>query len=402
LKEGVVPRPRLREERRLEVIELLRRGNNPMQVARLSGVSKSYIYRLHHSLGGVYRPASIQYSRRYLDREERYEIARLSEAGVSLRQIAVRLGRSPSTICRELARNRDSRSGRYQPERAHTLAWQRQRRPKPSKLSQRPGLREEVQRMLDKRYSPDQIAGRLKVLYPDNEQMQVSHESIYQSLFVYPRGELVRELKASLRSGRAIRRRRGARRSGTPHGGGITGLVSIHERPEDVESRLIPGHHEGDLVKGSTGSNSAVGTIVERTTGYLTLLHLPQGHKADQVAAAVVTQMTALPNWFTKTLTWDRGVEMARHASITEQTGIAVYFADPYKPYQRATNENTNGLLREYLPKGTDLSVHGPEDLRAIADELNDRPRKRLGYYTPREKLASLLEEDLTRVATTP
>ncbi|WP_433012299.1 IS30 family transposase [Kribbella sp. CA-294648] len=389
--------PKLSEQRRRVVLDLLAQGINPMEVARRSGVSKSYIYRLHHSLGGVYRPVGTTYSDRYLDRDERYELARLQEAGVSLREIGRRMGRSASTISRELKRNRDPRAGAYQPERANAMAWQRQRRPKSSKLARCPVLRATVQKMLDKRYSPDEVAGRLRLLHPDNEAMQISHESIYQSLYVYPRGELTRELKASLRRGRTTRRRRGQ----TETRGKIPGLVSIHDRPEEVEDRLVPGHHEGDLIKGSAASNSAVGTIVERTTGYLTLLHLPHGYTADRVAGAVVDQMTALPDWFTKTLTWDRGTEMSKHTRITAQTGITVYFADPYHPWQRGTNENTNGLIREYLPKGTDLSVHTATDLATIAAELNDRPRKRLGYHTPSEMLASLILDDLNRVATT-
>ncbi|MFD7161765.1 IS30 family transposase [Kribbella sp. NPDC059898] len=394
---------KLSEECRRVVLDLLADGHNPMEVARRSGVSKSYIYRLHHSLGGVYRPADLAYSDRYLDRDERYELARLNDAGHSLREIGRRMGRAASTISRELDRNRDPRTGAYQPERAHAMAWQRQRRPKVSKLGGNAVLRAVVQQMLDERYSPDQIAGRLRLLHPgdhpDNEAMRISHESIYQSLYVYPRGELTRELKASLRRGQVTRRRRGSK---SQTRGKIPGAVSIHDRPEDVETRLIPGHHEGDLIKGSTASNSAVGTIVERKTGYLTLLHLPHGYTADRVADAVTEQMSALPDWFTKTLTWDRGSEMAKHAHITEQTGIAVYFADPYHPWQRGTNENTNGLIREYLPKGTDLSVHTATDLQAIADQLNNRPRKRLGYHTPREIFATLLIDDLRNVATTP
>jgi IS30 family transposase len=385
-------------DRRRAALDLLAAGHNPLQVARLSGVSKSYCYRLHHSVGGVYRPADVSYSDRYLSRDERYEIARLKDAGLSLRSIAVRLGRSPATISRELRRNADPRTG-YQPERAHTLAWQRQRRPKPSKISRDDQLRAEVQAMLDKRYSPDQICGRLKVSHPDNERMRISHESIYRSIYIYPRGELKRELKASLRSGRATRRPRGSRKS--DHGGRLRDTVSIHDRPDDVESRLIPGHHEGDLIKGTVASNSAVGTIVERTTGYLTLLHLVQGHRAEHVADAVIQQMSTLPDWFAKTLTWDRGTEMAEHTKISD-TGLQVYFADPYSPWQRGSNENINGLLREYLPKGTDLSVHSAADLAQIADELNDRPRKRLGYHTPRERYAELLNEHLQPVATTP
>jgi IS30 family transposase len=261
-------------------------------------------------------------------------------------------------------------------------------------------LRAKVQAMLDQRYSPEQVAGRLEVEFGDDKAMRISHESIYQSLFVYPRGELTRELKASLRRGRTQRRPRGQRTTTHPR---ISGMVSIHDRPEEVEGRLVPGHHEGDLIKGSTASNSAVGTIVERHSGYVTLLHLPEGFSAEKVAAAVVEQMSALPDWFAKTLTWDRGTEMARHAQITAATGIAVYFADPRCPQQRPSNENTNGLLREYLPKGTDLSVHTRADLDHIAEELNDRPRKRLGFRTPNEVLAQLLLEHITPgVATTP
>ena len=227
--------------------------------------------------------------------------------------------------------------------------------------------------------------------------MRVSHETIYQGIYVYPRGELRRELQACLRSGRGARRRRGRREIR----GRIAGAVPIGQRPPEAAGRLVPGHHEGDLIMGSRASNSAVGTIVERMTGYLTLLHLPAGHGAAAVAGAVIDRMTALPAWFTRALTWDRGSEMARHQAITDATGIQVYFADPHAPWQRGSNENINGLLREYLPKGTDLSAWTPAQLTAIADELNDRPRKRFGYHTPREQLAKLLAED-QRVATTP
>jgi transposase, IS30 family len=383
-------------ERVREVLDCLASGMNPIRAARVTGVSMSYAYRLHHKMGGVYRPAGVVYSARYLDREERYEIARLREAGLPARQIAARLGRSPSTICRELARNADPRTGGYLPERAHTLAWQRQRRPKQSRLSQHPRLRGQVQLLLSRRYSPEQVSGRLKVLYPGEADMQVSHESIYQSLYVYPRGGLRRELQASLRTGRALRRRRGRRETR----GQIIGAVKIGERPPEVQGRLVPGHHEGDLIMGSVASNSAIATIVERTTGYLTLIGLPDGHDADHVADAIIDRMSAYPAWFARTLTWDRGRELARHQRITAATGIRVYFADPYAPWQRGSNENINGLLREYLPKGTDLSKTSPARLQAIADELNDRPRKRYGYHTPREQLAKLLADD--RVATTP
>jgi IS30 family transposase len=389
---------KLAPERVREVLDCLARGMNPMQAARATGVSKSFIYVLHRKMGGVYRPPGVTYCDRYLDREERYELARLRELGHSMRQIAARLGRSASTISRELARNADPRTGGYQPERAHRLAWERQRRPKPSRLSQHPRLRQKVQRMLDRRYSPEQVSGRLTVLFPGDPAMRVSHETIYQSIYVYPRGQLRRELQACLRSGRGTRKRRGRREMR----GRIIGAVPIGQRPPEVEGRLVPGHHEGDLIMGSRASNSAVGTIVERTTGYLTLLPLPGGHDASSVADAVIEQMSAVPGWFARTLTWDRGKELAQHQRITAATGIQVYFADPHSPWQRGSNENTNGLLREYLPKGTDLSTHTPAQLQAIAAELNDRPRKRLGYHTPAEAFAKLLTDDLNRVATTP
>jgi IS30 family transposase len=395
-----MPTPPIPVEKREVVFALLRRGVRVGQIERETGVSRRSVGRLRATLVGMPRPFDAEYDARYLTREERYEIARLHDVGVSVRQIAVRLARSPSTVSRELRRNQHPRLGVYVPEAAHAMAWQRQRRPKPSKLTANPVLREVVQQLLDKRHSPDQIAGRLRVAHRDDKTMQVSHETIYQSLYVYPRGELTRELKAHLRSRRTQRHPRGHRVNKHQR---ITGMVSIHDRPEEVEGRLVPGHHEGDLIKGSTASRSAVGTIVERHSGYLTLLHLPDGFTADKVADAVVDQMTALPPWFAKTLTWDRGTEMARHADITARTGIEVYFADPYSPQQRPSNENTNGLLREYLPKSTDLSTYTRADLDHIAEELNDRPRKRLGYLTPNEVLAKLLLDHITTgVATTP
>jgi transposase, IS30 family len=388
-----LPRERVRA-----FMDLLIGGVPPDRAARLVGVSSSWASETNRRLGGVYRPPGTTYNERYLDREQRYELARLHDAKVSMRKIAAALGVDPSTVSRELKRNRDPATGRYQPERADRMAWERQRRPKTSKLGRDPALRAEVQQLLSKRLSPEQVSGRLRVLFPNNQQMRISHETIYQSLFVYPRGELQRELKAALRTGRAARRPRGHRENR----GKILDAVSIHDRPEEVEGRLVPGHHEGDLIKGTVASNSAVGTLVERTTGYLNLLHLPDGYHADKVEDAIVARMSELPTWFAKTLTWDRGSEMKRHAHITARTGIQVYFADPYSPHQRGSNENVNGLIREYLPKSTDLSVHSAADLQRVQDELNDRPRKRLGFYTPREALAKLLAEDRQRVATTP
>ena len=265
---------KLPPERVRMVLDHLAGGMSLSQASRTCGVSLGFVHALHHKMGGVYRPAAVTYSARYLDREERYEIARLREAGLSVRAVAARLGRSPSTVCRELARNADPRIGGYLPERAHRLAWERQRRPKPSKLARDPVLRAAVQQLLGRRYSPEQASGRLKVEHPDDPAMRVSHETIYQSIYVYPRGELKRELQACLRSGRTTRRRRGRRETR----GRIVGAVPIGQRPPEAEGRLVPGHHEGDLIMGSRASNSAVGTIVERMTGYLTLLHLPDGH----------------------------------------------------------------------------------------------------------------------------
>jgi len=395
----VVAGKKLSPDRVRAVLDALRSGLNPRQAGEAAGVSTQYARNLHRKMGGVYRPPTVSYSARYLDREERYEIARLREEGLSYREVGARVGRAASTVCRELARNADPRAGGYQPERAHRLAWERQRRPKASRLSANPALREAVQAMLThRRHSPEQASGRLKVLHPDDPSMHVSHETIYQSIYVYPRGGLKRELRAGLRSGRAARRPRGRQERRST----IVGAVPIGERPPEAEGRLVPGHHEGDLVMGSVASNSAVATIVERMTGYLTLIPLPDGHTADAVADAVIGRLTAMPSWFARTLTWDRGVEMARHARVAAQAGVGVYFADPYSPWQRGSNENTNGLLREYLPKGTDLGAATPAQIQAIEDDLNDRPRKRLGYHTPAEALAKLIQDEQTRVATTP
>lgn len=395
-----MPTPPMAVEQRELIHCLLRRGAPRAEIALRAGVSMRTVYRMLASLGGVARPESVEYDARYLSLDERYEIARLHDARWSMRAIARQVGRDPSTISRELARNRHQRTGHYLPEIAHTQAWVRQRRPKASKIGSNPRLRAWVRYMLTKRLSPEQIAGRLPVQFPQDESMRISHETIYQSLYVYPRGELTRELKVHLRHGRTTRRPRGQRTPRTPR---IANMVSIHDRPEEVEGRQVPGHHEGDLIKGSLASNSAVGTIVERHSGYLTLIHLPEGWSAEKVAAGVSEQMSALPKWFAKTLTWDRGVEMARHADITAATGINVYFADPRCPQQRPSNENTNGLLREYMPKGTDLSVHTRANLDTIAEELNNRPRKRLDFLTPAEVFAKLLhDDDQPGVATTP
>jgi IS30 family transposase len=254
-------------------------------------------------------------------------------------------------------------------------------------------LRREVQARLMRRDSPRQIAGRLKIDFPNDPEMWVSTETIYQSLYVQARGGLKRELTQYLRTGRSqrkSRRREGERR------GRIPGMVNISERPPEVEDRAVPGHWEGDLIMGSTASNSAVGTLVERATGFVMLLHLGDGHGALAVQDALVAKMAALPEQLRLSLTWDQGREMSNHTQIAEATGLDIYFCDPHTPWQRGSNENTNGLLRQYLPKGTDLSFHGPGILDNIAAELNQRPRQRHGFRTPAEVLDELLSTTIT------
>jgi IS30 family transposase len=249
-------------------------------------------------------------------------------------------------------------------------------------------LREQVQARLLRRDSPEQITHRLKMDFPDEPEMRVSHETIYQSLYVQGRGALRRDLHQQLRTGRAVRK---PHRSTTQRRERFAGMVMISERPPEVADRAVPGHWEGDLILGSTASGSAVGTLVERTTRFVLLLHLPGGHTADIVQEAMVTKMATLPEHLRRSLTWDQGSEMANHANIAEATGLSIYFCDPHSPWQRGTNENTNGLLRQYLPKGTDLSFYGPGMLDNIASELNGRPRKTLGWRTPAETLHAIL-----------
>jgi IS30 family transposase len=390
-----VPYPRDWAGRR-RVFDAVSSGLTIKAAARLAGVSYSAAWTWCTQVGGV-MPRPAVYSPRFLSRDERYEIGRLRDAGLGVRAIARAVGRDPATVSRELARNSNVRTGRYEPERAHRLAHERQRRPKPRKLASNERLREWVQARLKVQDSPEQIAGRLKVDFPDDPQMQCSAETIYQGIYLRSVGQLRREMRSHLRTGRVTRRTRATRTPRSDNRGRIVDAVSIRERPEEVEARLVPGHHEGDLILGSLASKSAIGTIVERTTGFVTLVHLPHGHSAEQVAAAVAEQVTQLPEPMRKTLTWDRGKEMARHKELAAATGMKIYFADPYSPYQRGTNENTNGLLRQYFPKGADLSTYPAEELRRVADILNDRPRKRLGFRTPNEIMTSLINEDINR-----
>ena len=343
--------------------------------------------------GGI-APRRGQGTGRFLSLAEREEIAVGLAAGLGIRVIARRLGRSPSTVSREVSRNRQRGSsttgaprGSYRAVLAQGKAEARARRPKARKLAGDELLAGWVTEHLQKRWSPRQISQRIRVAFPDDERMRISHEAIYQSLFVQGRGGLRKELHTSLRSGRAIRRPR--RRIGDRRGS-IPGMVLISERPAEVEDRAVPGHWEGDLIIGKAGK-SAIGTLVERTTRFVMLLPLPGPHDASAVAAAVVTAIGTLPAELRRSLTWDQGRELARHAQITIATDMQVYFCDPHSPWQRGSNENTNGLLRQYFPKGTDLSVHTPEHLAAVAAELNGRPRQTLGWQTPAEALDHLL-----------
>jgi IS30 family transposase len=325
---------------------------------------------------------------RYLSEDERIHIADRLREKATVRAIATELSRSPSTVSREIRRNRHPGSGAYRPHAAQARADARRPRPKPRKILQSPGLRNAVQGMLDEKWSPEQICHALRQKFPDRPEMHVVHETVYQALYVQGRGQLRREIAGALRSGRA--RRRPQRQADCRQPRFTTPMVMISERPAEAADRAVPGHWEGDLIIGKDG-RSAIGTLVERATRYVMLLHLPDEHTAEAVLAALTATAQTLPAHLMRSLTWDQGSEMARHGEFTLATNIPVYFCDPASPWQRGSNENTNGLLRQYFPKGTDLSVHGPEHLAAVADQLNRRPRKTLGWETPAERLHKLL-----------
>jgi IS30 family transposase len=315
--------------------------------------------------------------------KEREEIRAGLERGENFTAIAGLIGRVVSTVSREVAAN-GGRHG-YRAWQAHRDAGRRARRPKAPKLAD-PRLAGQVTDWLEQWWSPEEIAKRLRIEFPDDPMMWVSHETIYQSLFVQGRGELRRELHRCLRTGRAHRQSRGR----IEHRGKIVDMVMISERPAEIEDRAVPGHWEGDLIIGKNGK-SAVGTLVERSTRYVVLLHLPEGREAIQVSEAMKTAIAGLPAELMRSITWDQGRELASHVQFSIDTGIAVYFCDPHSPWQRGSNENTNGLLRQYMPKGTDLSVLAEDDLARIARSLNNRPRETLGFMKPSEKLAELL-----------
>jgi len=341
---------------------------------------------------------------RFLSPLEREEIFAGVERGESIRAMARRLGRAPSTVLRELRRNMHhmyrtrwrlaGRAGRprvqpfdYRPSLAQKRAEELTARPKLAKLATNRALREVVQAKLLLRLSPEQIAIWLRREFPEQPEMWVSHETIYRSIYVQARGALRRELAASLRTGRSLRK---PHRQSDKRRGRIQGMVNISQRPAEAEDRAVPGHWEGDLILGKYG-RSAIGTLVERATRYLMLLHLPEGHSPVQVEQAMLAATKRLPLALWKTLTWDQGREMHRHAEISIATGLQIYFCDPAKPWQRGSNENTNGLLRQYFPKAADLSAYPAEQLEYVSWEMNQRPRKTLGWDTPAEALAKLL-----------
>jgi IS30 family transposase len=325
---------------------------------------------------------------RYLEEADRVHIADRLREKASIRQVAAELGRSPSTISREIRRNRHPTNGQYRPFAAQARADARRPRPKPAKIAQHPELRDFIQHHLDLRWSPEQICQALRRRFPDRPELHVVPETIYQALYVQGRGELRRELTRALRTGRAMRKPRRQAQQRQPRY--RHPMVMISERPAEAADRAVPGHWEGDLIIGKDGA-SAIGTLVERSTRYVLLLHLPQGRGTELVRDALVETVTTLPAHLRRSLTWDQGSEMGRHHEFSVATNVPVYFCDPASPWQRGSNENTNGLLRQYFPKSTDLSIHPREHLNAVAAELNSRPRKTLGWETPAERLAKLL-----------
>lgn len=367
------------EKQKAEIWDRWQRGESMSSIGRLFDRNSSSIFPVLARTGGI-RPPMRRRSRLTLTLAEREEVSRGLRAGLSLRCIARQLRRAPSTISREVRLNGGRRT--YRAASADQAAWDRARRPKPCKLAHRPALCQTIAEKLERKWSPQQIAGWLKRTYPHDEDARVSHETIYRSLFVQARGVLKKELLAHLRATRAIRRSRHAslKRDGL---GQIKDAVSIRDRPAAVEDRAIPGHWEGDLIAGSR--NSFIATLVERHTRYVMLAKV-NGKETEKVVAALARQTQHLPRELRRTLTWDRGKELANHKSLKRATDLDIYFCDPHSPWQRGTNENTNRLLRQYFPKGTDLSVHRQEHLDAVARELNERPRMTLNYLSPAEK----------------
>ena len=367
------------ESQKAQMWERWRKGESRQHIAQLFDRNHSSVQRILAETGGI-QPAQRQRSRLALTLFEREEISRSIVAGRSIRSIATRLGRAPSTISRELARNGGGQD--YRAGQADQLAWERARRPKVCKLVRNRVLARVVLDKLQMLWSPEQIAGWLKHAYAVNKDYKVSHETIYRSLYIQARGALKKELLEHLRRSRAMRRSRHHTQKTDDHGR-ICDTLSISERPAAAEDRAIPGHWEGDLLCGSEGSQ--IVTLVERQTRYVMLVKIAS-KDSETVVNALIKHACKLPQELYKSLTWDRGSEMAEHKRFTVATDIKVYFCDPKHPWQRGSNENTNGLLRQYFPKGIDLSVYSQAKLNAVARQLNERPRKTLGFDTPAER----------------
>ncbi|HEX6525580.1 MAG TPA: IS30 family transposase [Streptosporangiaceae bacterium] len=381
-------RPPLSREVRVAFWDGVRAGLGVEAAAAAAGVSGQVAWKWMRAAGGVKGNGPGAVSGRFLRGWEREEIAVGLAAGLSYREIAARLapGRGPGTVSREVRRN--SVRGVYRAHLAQREAEQRSRRPKPAKLAVNGPLREWVQEKLERNWSPEEISARLVLEFPGRAEMRVPAETIYQSLYVQGRGALRRELAAHLRTGRRVRR---PRRAGDSGRGQLPGMVNISARPAEAEDRAVPGHWEGDLIEGKAG-RSQIGTLVERSTRFTMLVPMPDGKTAGAFADAVTPVIAGLPEALRRSLTWDQGKEMAEHKRIAVAADVKIYFCDPHSPWQRGSNENTNGLLRQYFPKGSDLSAHSPHRLAEVADELNGRPRKTLGWKTPAEALAEFLD----------
>ncbi len=376
-------RPRIyySDAQKAQMWDRWQKGDSTHAIARLFDRGHSSVQRVLGETGGI-RPPEKKRSKLALRLSEREDISRGVVAGQSIRSIASALGRAPSTVSREINRNGGRRG--YRASKADQAAWDRAHRPKRCKLVENRALARIVAKKLQQSWSPEQIAGWLKRTYQNDENYQVSHETIYRSLFIQARGALKKELLQHLRRKRVMRRSRHHTQKTDDHGR-ITNTVSISERPASVEDRAVPGHWEGDLISGTR--NTHIATLVERHTRYVMLAKV-NGKDTETVINALIKQAHNLPRELYKSLTWDRGKEMADHERFTLATDIDVYFCDPQSPWQRGSNENTNGLLRQYFPKGTDLSVHSQAKLNAVARQLNERPRKTLDYETPAERFS--------------
>jgi transposase, IS30 family len=371
---------RITPDKRRLILRLAAQGATQQQMAEAADLSNGAVWIVTAPLGGVIRKELWASSPKRLSLEDRVEIRIGLEQGLSLRAIGRRLGRNASTVCREVNANGGRRA--YRPMDAHRTAATRARRPKPTKLATNPRLCFRVAGDLTRLWSPQQISRRLRDEFGDDPSMRISHETIYKTIYVQGRGELRRELARCLRSGRARR---------VPHGrlerrAAIADMVMISERPPEAEDRAVPGHWEGDLLMGKEGK-SAIGTLVERSTRFVMLFPLREGRTAEHVRRAMTQTIQGLPESLRRSLTWDQGTEMSQHLRFKIDTGVDVFFCDPHSPWQRGSNENTNGLLRQYFPKATSLLKVTDEQLQAAADGLNGRPRETLGWKTPAEKL---------------